>query len=56
MHQLSFDQALKLQAKLDAITKPIPMDVAFKLQADFDRTGQLPDADAIDAALKASQS
>ena len=42
MYQLSLDQALKLQAKLDAYTMTLPMDEAVKVQAEFDRTGKLP--------------
>jgi hypothetical protein len=41
-YQLSMDEALKLQAKLDAYTKTLSMADALKVQADFDRTGKLP--------------
>ena len=41
--QISVADQLKLQAKLDAYTKTLPMADAFKVQADFDRTGKLPD-------------
>ncbi len=41
-YQMSLDEALKLQAKLDAYTMTLTMADAFKVQAEFDRTGKLP--------------
>jgi hypothetical protein len=51
--QISIPDQLKLQAELDAITRNLPMDTAFEIQAAFDKPDALQRQDALDAATVA---
>ena len=48
--QMPVADHLKIQARLDAITKDLPMDIAFEIQAAFDKPDALQRQDAFDAA------